>query len=218
MKKLILASAVAAALWAVAPAAQAIPTLTLSDGTTTVTLTDASGVVTYNGKVGNWFVNVDTGLASPPGPFGGSAKQPYMDLSFDNVFRNGSQPGGALGGNVLTILFTDNNLGPLNGSLHLKTGGTLTGITSDVVSAEINSSAVVTQTFTTSPFALSSSASVSAANPALVGIRMVLTAGSNIAPTTGDVELTVPDAGMTLALLGSALTGLALFGRNRKTA
>lgn len=217
MKKLLVLSA-AAALLAV-QSATAVPTLIISDnnGNTTTLIGDngagdanpAVGAITFIGSVGNWTINVTTGLASPPGP-GHSPSQPSIDLNSVNQFAGGA-------GGTLTIVFTADNLGPISGILNHKTGGTQTGLTSAQFIAGVNGTDVTHQTVTTSPFGVSQSGAVSTGTGATISITAVLTAGRGPALTSFDSEVTVPDAGMTLALLGSGLTGLAFFAR-RKTA
>jgi hypothetical protein len=212
MKKIFIATT-AVALIAM-QSAFAIPTLTLDDGNGhSVTLSDASGVVTFNGTLGNWIVNVTTGIGSPPFPALGTAQQPYLDLQSGNVFLQTG--GGPLVGNVLTIKFTDDNLGPVAGGLIHTTGGTANG-TTETFSATVNGSPVTTQSITATPgYNQTDGANVVAANPATFGITAVITAHTSAASASFDSEVKVPDAGMTLALLGFGLTGLALFARRK---
>ena len=219
MKKILILSA-AAALLAV-QSATAVPTLIISDnnGNTTGIILDggagdgnvAAGVITFSGVVGNWDINVSTGIASPPFP-GSTPTNPHLDLNSVNHFSGGA-------GGVLTIVFTDDNLGPISSVLTQRTGGTL-GIVSDEFKALVNGGSPITDTtFTTSAFSGTASGPVTAGTGSTLSIVAVLTA-SAAATTSFDTEVTVgvPDAGMTLALLGSGLTGLALFARSRKTA
>jgi hypothetical protein len=98
------------------------PTLTISDGITTKIITDGgffdsnmlSGVVQFNGSIGNWFINVDTGITKPAADIAPEA--PSMDLSFvDSAWGAGS----------LTIRFSEDNWGPVSmPSLMSTIGGT----------------------------------------------------------------------------------------------
>ena len=110
MKKLTLALTVAAAVAAM-PTAYGVGTMSLSDGGTTVTITDNGlgdsnpviGAVTYVGAVGgNWLVNITTGLSKP---VVGSATVPKMDLNSVNATSGGA--------GTLTIKWSDDNFGPL---------------------------------------------------------------------------------------------------------
>src|SRR5690348_2337275 len=85
MKNLIKLVAIAAATCAVS--AYAVPTLTIFDGSTTVTIMDggsgdscaAAGCVVWIGTIGVWNINVDTGLTKP---VTGDPTHLDMDLSF----------------------------------------------------------------------------------------------------------------------------------------
>ena len=84
--------------------ADATPTLELSDGTTTITVADgavldlfgAPGGVTFIGAVGNWNVNVTTGLTKPTL---GSSTDPRLNVSSVNSKSSGSS--------TLTIKFSE---------------------------------------------------------------------------------------------------------------
>ena len=91
--------------------ADATPTLYFSDGTTTFTVGDGSGSdslaapggVTFIGSVGNWVVNVTTGLTKPTL---GSSTDPHLNLTSFNQKSSGSS--------TLTIKFSETgfNLAP----------------------------------------------------------------------------------------------------------
>jgi hypothetical protein len=84
--------------------ADALPTLELSDGSTTVTVGDGSGSdslaapggVTFIGAVGGWTVNVTTGLTKPTL---GSATAPHLNLTSFNLRSSGTS--------TLTIKFSE---------------------------------------------------------------------------------------------------------------
>ena len=107
MKKMMMSAALGLALLSlIAPRqADATPTLSLSDGVTTVVVTDglagdlnpAAGVVTFSGAVGNFAINVSTGITYP---VLGSPTSPDMDLNSVNV----TSP---TGGGTLTIKFSE---------------------------------------------------------------------------------------------------------------
>src|SRR5262245_25322474 len=86
---------------------EAAPSLKLTDGVTTVIVTDQGvgglnplvGVVTASPVVGSWFVNVSTGITAPQI---GSLTLPHMDLSSVNVGGPGT----------LTISFSSDFFGP----------------------------------------------------------------------------------------------------------
>jgi hypothetical protein len=105
MKRTLLLMIVALAVGALAPTAHAGMILTLSDGSTTVTVTDGGGddsnpvggAITYIGAVGtNWTINVTSGLSKPN--IGDSASA-VLDLHSLNVT--------SLGAGTMTIKLTD---------------------------------------------------------------------------------------------------------------
>jgi hypothetical protein len=95
--------------------------LRISDGTTTVVLTDSDGdgVITFNGSIGNFGVVVSTGISKPTL---GDATAPHLDLSSIQVT-------GSMGGS-LTISFTDTDFTQLSpGSYTSMIGGSCTSCT-----------------------------------------------------------------------------------------
>ncbi len=104
MKNTLLAGMAALAAIALAPAAHAVPQLQLSDGTTTVTITDGgvgdinatAGVIVFHGSVGAFNINVTTGITKP---VLGTATQPMLDLNSIDVTGTA--------GATLTIMFSE---------------------------------------------------------------------------------------------------------------
>ncbi len=105
--------------------ANATPILELSDGTTTQTIQDNAlldlspdlGVITFNGPLGIFTVNVTTGVTKP---VSGTATDPFMSLTSVDV---SSASAGAL-----TIKFTDTDFtGLVGGSLLSSISGDTTG-------------------------------------------------------------------------------------------
>jgi len=101
---------------------QATPTMTLSDGTTTVAVVDeglndqASGIpglIQYTGAVGAWSLTVTTVLTKP---ISGTPAAPYLDV---NTTVTSTGPG------TLTIQFCDDNDGPTYGTATISNGGQL---------------------------------------------------------------------------------------------
>jgi hypothetical protein len=207
MKKLLTLTAIAAMI---AGTANAIPTLTLADNNgATKTFSDASGAFVVNTDVGNWNINLLSAAGGPPAGNGGTATHPKLDLGGYDHFNGQSSTG-----NVLTITFTDDNLGPISSALkHFVTGSgsSLTAVFNLLVNG------VVVNTFT--GFSGLKNVSVPADSGSTVALQAILTATGNDADTSFDTGVnTAPDVGMTLAMLGSGLTGLAFFARRRKTA
>jgi hypothetical protein len=110
--------------------ASATPTIRLTQGLNTVTITDGSGldqsavagVVVFIGTVGSYTVNVNTGITKP---FQGSAQHPYMDIGGSNI-----------GTGTLTIEFSETSFtGNTAGLLGVQAnfGGTLNaGVTNSI--------------------------------------------------------------------------------------
>lgn len=222
MKSFVKIFAVAAGVLGLVGNAGAVATLYLSDGVVSVTVADGSpldsnpapGVVTYNGALGmNWTMNITTGLSKPDL---GSATQPWMHLNSVNASSKGA-------GN-LTVMFSDNYFGPSSGNLNSKVGGTTQGSVSfqtysDASNALFGQSSLLTSQgpFGTGAFANAQSVSFTG------GFPFSLTEIATITHTTHGVtsfsdEIRVPDAGVTVVLLGSSLIGLAALGRSRKIA
>lgn len=183
---------------------QAIPTLILWDSMgDTQTITSVSGVVQFTGSLGNWNINVTTGIASPPGP-GGSLSYPVLDLNSVDVYT------GSGAGNVLNISFTDDLLGPFTGSLNSSVGGTENGTAE--FQGLINGQAGTDQAFSSVSFSGNANAGANATYPATLGILATITSSSGTWQTTSfDDQLTVPDGGSTIILLGTALSCIGLF-------
>ena len=199
MKTLIKLLAITVASCAVS--VYAVPTLTIFDGTTTVTITDGSsndscpdlGCVTWIGTIGVWNINVDTGLTKP---VSGDPTHLNMDLSF--VAHS------TTAGN-LTVSWSDDGYTLSRGVIDA-IGGTTDGSLSDNVM--INGSTI----FNLGPFgpgAFSDSTTGNITlNPADIVAMQVLITHSGSGSTTGDKNLQVPDGGSALAFLGMALVGL----------
>lgn len=206
--------------------ASAIPTLRLSDGTTTVTIADGdlvgpqvdsngtSGAVTFIGSIGAWNVNVTTGLTFP---VIGSSSQPHMDLSSVNV------SGG--GGGTLTISFSQvGYTNPTSQPFHLDIGGTVD---------DAAGSSLQYNTFLSGSNALfATTTSIASLGPfgpgAFSGTRNVAAGGAGPFSLTQEVSIThVPGAGQassfnaeltvpepsSVLLLGLALLSLGVWSR-----
>jgi hypothetical protein len=196
--KLTTMAGVAAALIGFSATVQAVPTLTLSDNIgDSVSVNATGGVASYNGAVGEWTVNVSTGIAN------GTTTFPVIDLNSVDQFSSGL-------GNILTITFTDDNLGPLASTYLDAVGGTENG-TADVFGVMVNgvllSSSI--QSFSGTPFSGTASGAISGSFPTTLTIGAQLTASAG-GQTSFDDHLTVPDGGATVMMLGAALSAIGL--------
>lgn len=226
MNNLIKYSIAASAVMALAARVNAGPTLVVEDGGLTIAsiATDPSGVEIINAHDANWSVVIASGISEPP-VLGAPASAPVMDLGIQATYI------GSGAGNPLTISFANDQFGPTKGNFianisglsysgtpnpvnwtlywaagagHLPTVGTPLpgGVSSTSASFSL-----------TGPIPTLNSGAVNLGNPYSLGEEIVLT-GSTGSGYSFDADIkTVPDGGMTLMFLGSALSGLALLKR-----
>ena len=212
-----MAVAVVAALALMAVPVGATPlTLTLSDGSNTVTVQDggagdsnsASGAVTWIGNLGVWVVNVSTGIGAPAV---GTAYWPVLDLNSVNMSN-------AAG--TLTLLLTQGGFAsppPLGFMFNI--GGTTNGTVTAYACAGVtlgNCEDVQLGPFNpVGSTAFSGSTSFPFANPDedyQVGIKVVIHHDSGTLSSFDAEVQPVPEPG-TYALIGAGLLGLGLLRR-----
>jgi hypothetical protein len=226
MKTFLKYSMTAGAIMILAGSVYAIPTLVVTDGSGISSIsTSASGVVTITTSDSQWSVVVATGVSSPPSLGQGTAAAPVMDLSISATYI-----GNGTTGNPLTISFGADGFGPTLGNvIATLTGQLVKGTGNPVAFATLVASGTVLPT-TGSPI-ISGSVLTAASIPnssgtytsKLIGgpinlssysldevVELTGSAGGSQYSIDASLETTVPDGGMTLVLLGSALSGLAL--------
>jgi hypothetical protein len=191
----------------------ALPIMTLSDGTTTITVTDGGAkdfnpltdAVTYVGSVGGWFLNVSTGLSPAPG-FG----VPHMDLNSISS---------TLGAGDLTITFFDTITSPWTGpGVYANVGGTLASGGTATFDTLINNSSVSRLFFNTLG-AFSGTDLITFEPTGNDELKMIVTIHHEKMGTTSfDYELAPVPEPSTLLLLGGGLLGLGFYGRRRMKA
>jgi len=220
MKSLLKSLAVTAAVMGLAATSQATPTLRLTSGLTVVTVADGSGsdgsttagIVVYNGAVGDWTINITTGVTKPAN---GTAATPFISLTTVSTTQNTvTAPAD------LKIEFSETGFGPTKGHFMLHVGGTLQGSVSQQFYADTGNTLFGTGTllhdfgsFSDPSYNADSTAS---GLPGTYSITEVMTLSHGTGDKTSSPSMTlttVPDGGTTLMLLGSAVTTLGLLRR-----
>jgi len=194
-----------------AGSAYAVPTLTLFDGTTTVTILDNGsgdsnplpGVVTFIGAIGVWDINIDSGFTKPAI---GGVTSPHMDLSFSAH---------STGAGTLTLGFSDSGF-MASGVGRDTIGGTQdNGSVIDYI--RVNGSNVITLgPFVGSPFSGTATGGITLTSSDILSLIVGID-HTAAGLTTGDKDLTVPDGGSAVALLGIALVGVEALRRKLRT-
>jgi len=164
--------------------------------------------VTFNGVVGDWDINVDTGTSK-------SAASPnLMDVSFNAHHTAGTGPAGA---GQLTIEFSDMNFAPAVLGLVDQIGGTLTSgmsLTAQLFGAHNNTlfdtsagnKVGADLTFSSSPFSGTDGGPVAGVSPyAMTMVLKLSIAEGATGSTTGDYSTAGIPEPASVALLGGVL-------------
>lgn len=222
MRHGIIQAATAALLLGLQSPAHAVPTLSFSvDGGAAITCADgaacdtnaAAGVVTFSQSLGDFTVNVTTGLSKPILTGGGA---PLMDLNTVNVQIWG-------GPHTLQIAFSDTGFDIYGGRITTDYGGTLSGTGASMeYSAYYDAGNTLFGQGTligsgssgTGAFSGSADGGWSPNAPYSVAEILTLTTGGGMSVFSGDFSVNVPEPG-TLALVGLALLGFAAVYRRR---
>lgn len=195
-----------------APSAHGVPTLSISDGLGhTLSLSNSSGGITYTGTLGNFSLNITSGVAT------GDALLPGLNFS-------------ATGTGMLTIMFSNTSFGTLPGSISSQIGGQTSGIAAFGTYADAGNRLFGNNTLlsTGGPFrggAFSGTVSATFAVPGPFSLTEKIVIVQSVFGTTSfgttindpvvttPTVPTVPDAGATAPLLGLALLGIGLARR-----
>lgn len=227
MRPMLLLGFVALAL---APALHAVPTLRLSDGATTVSITDdtasdqdylsdpgfqhTAGIVNFTGSVGSWTLNITTGVSKPAA---GSAISPVMTLNSVNASSSA--------GGTLTISFSDDFFGPTTANMLANLGVSFTSGTvsyttySDSANALFGMTTGLTSVGPLGPGSFNTSSTTSLALPSPYSLTMQVVIAHAANGTTSlaagfQEGAAVPDGGSAVFLLGLSLVALAAQRRN----
>lgn len=224
-KNLLKLGAVASALFLGGySVANAVPTLTISDGIDpTVTIVDGgvgdssalAGEVLWSGSIGVWNVVVDTGITKPLSGF--SAINPGLDLGFSVV---------STGAGSLTMTWSDTGFGPSSGNFDASIGGTLNRAGGSIAYSTFYDTAnlvpvgtglTAAQNFTSSSFSGSAEEAVGllTAPYSLSEVISITHLGAGNSSGNAELSFSVPDAGSTLMLLGGAMSVLGMYSHSR---
>lgn len=233
--KLFQVAAVGALALASSPSVHAVATLRINDGVSPVlTIGDGSvlpfdlnplgGGVTFAGTLGVWTFLVTSGTSKP---VSGSATVPEMHFSVQAT-SNSAAPL-----NNITFQFSDEGFGPSTGIFTGDIGGALATGTGNKVTYETfvsttnalfaGSTLTSLQTFTPPPASFSGTAfsspqSLLAPYALTQTIKLTHINGSKTSSADAVLGISVPDGGLTVALLGGAMVGLVAFRKKLRTA
>jgi hypothetical protein len=199
----------AAALTLTATSSHATLILTVSDGTTTTSISDGGagdfsaleGGVVFVGGVGTWIINVVSGFSKP------LIGTPYVDeMHLASVNVTGANAG------TLTVSLEDDGFTKLDANWISAIGGVSAGS----ISASTFIDGIEVASFATGAgaFANTQSGQISALGPYAIKLVATIAHAGGYQSSSFDYVVKVPEPG-TLSLLGAGLFGLALLRRRR---
>lgn len=197
--------------------ADVIATLRLTSGASTVTITDGgagdtclvAGCITFSGSVGDWIINVSTGLTSPVLAVGS------MDLAYQDAKLTGTPA------SSISISFTTQG-NSKSGFLNTDLGGTNNNTTTAYAVYFDNSDTAFGMANLVASFGPTGASPVnflgggSVAGDSSFSVTQVVTiaGGAGAANASGDAQLTIPEPA-SMSILGAGLIGLAGLFRRR---
>jgi len=207
-------------LLALASSANAALELRVTDGTTSVSMsdTDGDGSLVFIGGIGNWSFNVIVGASSPLTGTGQYAD--VFELTSFNV--TGGGPGS------LQIMLSDTGFGRVNSSYNAFIGGTTSGTTAFQTYLGASNTTFDTGiqlasfgsfgpgSYSDSSFGYIDSDLLGGSDPYSLTQVATITQANQYGTTGFSQKIIIPEPA-ALALLGIGLLGLGIFGRRSRT-
>jgi hypothetical protein len=215
---------VGAALAGITGIASATPTIYVSTtglaGSYTAVASSASGVVTYAGSDGVWNLVVSTGL-TPPAPGYGTLSDPAMDLDI----QASSSGAGTLYIALADIGYTATGSIDATIGAHVTTGAaesylfeTFANTANTQPTTTLPTGSVITTLSGLLPVSASTTGALPGSSPYTLGELVELCTTGATSDSVDASFTTVPDGGMTIAMLGLGLLALETVRRKLVTA